>query len=517
MSLQSYLFKDFSGGLNTREGSFALSVNEAEDLMNVVITEKGSIRQREGKTRFDASGFPVGKRAEHLRNWYFGSTKILFASIDGDIYSFSVAGAGTLRVDGTAGSVWNLEQMQDSAGLNRMWAANGVDTPRRIAEDLTVVSWVDSVGTNNLTTSVNMLRVWRNRMVIVSSAEPQRLRFSAIANPESFTDADFLDVRSSDDDLDPITWMEIAEDNLFIFKKNSVWIMVTGPPNPVVERLGTPGAEDRFQSCESEGRCYFFHRSGVWSTAGDSPRMETEKIESYLQANLNYAQLSKVRMTATRSRRIYCAVPTSTSIENNRVIEVDPFINRIQAENAEAISIEPQRLPPAVLHDFPCSSLCIFRAANEDEIVAGDAADDEIHRLFVGSNDDGVAIDARWKSSWLSLVPEEPLERLRRVSVLMSGDAVIDIYRDFFAGTYFSKVLSIPPIADSLWDGGQWDGGVWDESATAGLVRSRPESRARYHQFQIRNNQLDKSFTIQSIEMVVRGAKERSGGISSPT
>lgn len=467
--------------------------------MNVVLTERGALEQRAGKTRFDTSGAPASP-PNHIRNWYpTSSTRRIILSVNGDIYSCTTAGAFSLLFDGTAATTWCFEQGQDGSNVEMLWALNGVNNPKKISTAGAVSDWANSPPNGT------MLRMWRNRMCIAGVAGfPQRLYYSDIGNPESPAatyGTNFIDIKTTDDDLDPITWLEVIGDRLLVFKKQSVW-MVYDSNSFANERLGGPGCEDRFMSCVSEGRCYYFHRSGVWSvTADSSPEFESEAIEDFITSNLNYANISKVRLAASRDRRVFVSLPFGSATENSRVLELVPYLRRSRREGSRASN------GAWTVHDYNCSALCTFRPVNQDVLMGGDTASG-LMQLFNGTNDNGAAIKAWWKFGWRAIAAEEPYERVRRVNVELSGRVVASVFVDFSPGSKYSQLLETSADADPLWDGGQWDGGQWDAVETVQLKRMRPESRGRYHAVEFRNEVKDKSFKVLRAELVIRGGKE---------
>lgn len=501
MGLQRVPLSDFSGGLNTKDGPFNLEPNEAQDLLNVILTERGALAQRDGKTRFDTSGAPAATPIQHMRNWYpIGVDRRLICSINGTIYSCSTSGALSILFAGTAGTTWSFEQGQDSAGVDYLWCINGVDTPKKISTAGAVSNWL------NTPPNGTMLRLWKNRMCIGGvTAFPQRIFYSDIANPESPSatyGTNFIDIKTTDDDLDPLTWFEVIADHLLVFKKQSVW-QVYDSNSFANQRLGSPGCENRFMSCVSEDRCYYFHRSGVWSTNGaDSPVYEAEAIENYLIENLNYTQIAKVRMAASRDRRVFVAFPLSVDTENSRLLELVPYLRRARREGARASN------GAWTMHDYNVAALATFRPVDVDVLMAADTVEG-LMQLFNGANDDGVAIDARWKFGWRAVLGEEPLERVRRVNVELSGSCTVSVFTDFQEGaSYTALLLSTGDDPDPLWDGGTWDSGIWDSVAAVQLKRIRPETRGRYHCVEFRNIELDTSFKILRAELVIRGGKE---------
>lgn len=501
MGLQRFPVSDFRGGLNTKDGPFGLESNEAQSLLNVTLTRRGVLAQRSGKTRFDFSG--ISDEAQHLRPWYFGSTRLLMASTNGDIRSVDTGGEDTLRFDGTAGTIWHFEQATDSTGADRLWALNGSNTPKKWDGATALVSdWANNPPNGT------MMRLWKNRMCISGvAATPQRLFFSDIGNPESPAatyGTNWVDIKSTDDDLDPITWIETLGNDLVVFKKQSVWVVYDSNTFQN-RRLGGPGCEGRFMTCVSDGRVYFFNRAGVWSTNGiQPPRMETAKIENFISDNLNYTHIAKVRLCASRDRRIFVAMPFTTSTVNDRLFELLPGEEFVSEDGTTDV-----REGAWTVHSYPVGALCTFRPSTQDVLVAAHSGQSRLHILFQGSDDDGDPIQSHWQGSWRPLISEEPYERIRRVNIEMAGRLQLKVYKDFEDNPAFQKVMDASSaLTDPLWDGGVWDGGIWSLASEVQLVRARPETRGRYHSIRVENNEIDKSFTIYAIELALRGGKE---------
>lgn len=483
MGLQRFPYKGYQGGINLRDGPINLESDEAQDALNKSITLRGALKDRAGKTRFDQSGFVVGGTADFLRSWYFGSSKVLMASVGGDIYSFTPGGAGTLRFDGTAGTIWAFEDGLDGSGNDQLWAMNGVDAPQK---------WDGSAGTfvawTNTPPNGTMMRLWKNRMVISGvPGFPQRIFFSDIANPESPAasyGSNWVDIKTTDDDQDPVTWMEVVGDYLLVFKRRSTWAVLE-PTTFSSRRIAGVGCESRFQSCELGGRAYFLARDGVYSTDGVNVRLESELITPFFVGEenevgvLNIGSIDKSRMAASRDRRVLLAVPEGASTSNTMLWEYTPELAR-RREDGETTA-------PWMRHSYPVSALCTFRPGNQDVLIAGTPGVG-LHQLFNGISDDGEAINAYFFGSWKALFPEEPYERIRRINVLHKGDIKVELFRNFDNDApAWSKVMTVPGDPDPDWDGGVWDGGTWDPVHETMLSRGRPEKRAQYHALKFSN------------------------------
>jgi hypothetical protein len=288
----------------------------------------------------------------------------------------------------------------------------------------------------------------------------------------------------------------VLGDNLLVFKKNSVWSVYAGPPAPALKRLGTPGCEDRFQTSTLGDRTYWWARSGVWSTEGvNAPRYESRAIENFIVDNHNFAASGKVRVCASRDRRLFVSLALVGSSQNNHLLEM-------------VTDLGEKGKGPWLRHNLRLSSLCTFRPVEKDLLMGGGSFANVVYKVFEGVTDDGVAISSFWWSSWKSLFGEEPLERLRRVNLQMDGTAEVAIYKDFEEVPSFVASLTTPGGLDAGWDGGTWDGGLWESAGSAGFMRTRPETLARYHAIRVSNEDLTRPMDVFAIEWRVRGAKE---------
>lgn len=504
VGLQRFPLSDFRGGLNTRDGPFALDPNEAQSLMNVTLTRRGILDQRQGKTRFDTSGFPAvaGNRADHMRVFYLSNgTKLLMCSIDGDVWSSTNGGALTLRFNGTAGTVWCFEQLPNVSNADRLWMVNGVDAPQQWDGAAASTSAWTTTGTSVVTANPSMLRVYRNRLVMntLVAGTGRKLWYTDIGDPSIIGANSFIDIRGPEDDLEDITWLEVIGDYLIVFKRRSTWV-INDATLASSRRLGAPGCAGRFMSSVLDDRAYFLDRVGVYSTNGvQAPRYESSKVEPTIR-NMNYAALDKCRLFSARDRRLFVSFPFGSATANSRVMEFIPDLRAAEERNEGAWT----------QHDLTVASACTYRPNNSDALIAGDSSSAKLHTIFSGTNDDGVAIDAHWLSAWRGFITEEPKERLRRLNIEMTGRVQVDVYRDLNLVSKFSKVIEVPVDPNDAWDGTLgWDELLtWDPGPTTDFKRVRPESHGRYHAVRIGNNVLDKTFSIYALEAALRGGKE---------
>lgn len=516
MPLQRVPLNNFRGGLNTRDSPFELQPNESPDLLNVTITDLvGALTVRAGKARFDTANMPAHK-ADHLQQVVLGaSTRWLMCSINGSVYSCDVGGALTLRHAGTAGTVWSFVQCIDASGVDQVWMQNGVDTPQKW--DGAAASTSDWLATTGSLANSGVLRVWRNRLTVAGApsdpATSHILYLSPFGDPEATTAAyDFIEFRGPDDEEAAITELNVLADRLYVFNNRSVWV-AADPSTLANRRLGQPGCSSRFQSDVCENKLYWFNEQGVWSTGGVAIEYESGSVNSYFPANLTMAHIDKVRLVATRDAypRVMLALPVASSSTNNVLMELVPHINFRRIGGRRYLL-----LPAFMLHTLACQSLGCFKVGGVWGLYAGAGDANKLHRLFAPgtTTDDGVTFDARWQSAWLAIQGEEPFERIRRLNVELSGDAIVDVFKDFAVAPDFSATLPDPATStDNTWDNAPhtWDEpGQWDAPSTYRFARLRPESRGRFHSVRFRSLPGGVPFLINVAELAIRGGKEHT-------
>lgn len=433
---------------------------------------------------------------DHARPWYSGAKRRLMISQNGAIRSLDTSIITTL-FEGTAGTVWSFEQMEYNPGAgykDSIWAMNGTDAAKKW-DGTTFANWAGKPPKGN------MLRVWKNRMIVSGvAAFPQRVFFSEIANPELPEDEtnggygnNWIDIRTSEDDLDPVIWMEVLDDVLIIFKKKSV-NAIYDPTTFSFQRIANVGAEGRFQSCVVDDRAYFLNRSGIYSvTAQGALRYESLNIEPVFKGtgpvglaavDLNLLATSG-RMCSLPNGRIYAAVTPKGSLANRWLLEGYPRLRGASDRN--------ESRTPWVKHSFAkrcIKCLCTYRAKDEevDKVISGltneAGTEPELAYLFESVRDGLEPITWQWRSGFKSLVSEEPIERVRRVNLLMKGKLIARMVVD-----------GVEKEAKTL------------EAGNEERKYFRPESRGRYHALDLRESGQVPTSVFKG-ELVLRGGKE---------
>ena len=509
MPLQRVPINNFRGGLNTRDGPFDLQPNESPDLQNVTVSDLvGQLRVRKGKLQFD-NGSMVG-HADHMQQIVLSQTiRWIMLSVAGTIKACSMSGVVQTLFTGSPNSVWCFAQYPDVAGVDRVWMMNGVDPPQKWDGVAAATSaWAGTIPAGNL------CKVFQNRMFIIGvAATPQRAYFSPYGDPEATTGAyGFIDMRGPEDELDSFIDMGELGTRLYLFKRESVWIM-NDSATMANRRLGRPGVSGRFMLTEMNAKLYWFNEQGLWSTAGVAIAYESGSINSWFPSNLNYSALTTARLISTRDsyQRMFLSVAIGQSTVPNVIVEYVPNINFRRIGGRRYLL-----LPAFFIHTMGIQGWANVNTTGQAVWqVVGSASDTaKLYSIFNGPTDDGAAISGYWKSSWMSIQGEEPKERIRRCNVELYGDCIVDIFTDFNKYADFTQVLPNPfeSQADITWDNPPhvWDdGGTWNPAGGEyRFARVRPESRGRFHQIQFRTLPGGTPFYINVAEFAVRGGKE---------
>jgi hypothetical protein len=303
MSLESFRLNEFSGGMNDLDPAYKMGPNECTWNSHDLELQGGAgvIGSRRGVSIFPTSAaLPssgvFGARISNLKTYrrFGGPGDLLIMSNDlGAIYRCdpnSVAGTLTIVLAPAATAEYDFIQAQDSGTQEYVWCLNGFSTPQKFNVDTSVLSAWGGTPPNGKTA-----RVWKNRMVVTGvAAQPQRLYYSTIANPESWPVNNFIDIKSTDDEQEPITAIEVVEENLLVFKEKSVWL-VFDPVSFENRRIGDVGCVGRLavarSVASSDERVYWVSRTGVYSTDGDKVQYESRMIEPRFQdASVGWTQ-----------------------------------------------------------------------------------------------------------------------------------------------------------------------------------------------------------------------------------
>lgn len=132
---------------------------------------------------------------------------------------------------------------------------------------------------------------WKTMMII---GQGSRIRWSGLANPDSWPGNNFIDIKTLDDESDNIVGLEVLGENLLVFKKRSTW-MIFDPVSFENRRLYSVGIINRRASTRVNDRVYWLSHDGVFSTDGGDIKAESGKLGNFNttpNGDLAYPQIS---------------------------------------------------------------------------------------------------------------------------------------------------------------------------------------------------------------------------------
>lgn len=403
MSYTPVSFGNFGGGLNLRDKEDAVSETEAIDDLNVVFTDRGSVKQRDGYTALTGSG--LTNAVESIEPFYTTSgTKQVLCGCGTRLEAVNTSGTVVASATGlTSGGIWDFARF-GSPGNEVAYAANANDTIRKWSGS----AW-SAPASMPKAGSIAVLAVDQgNRLVAgrfavtnggpdgsASSSNPSRVYLSDPGDPETWGTNNYIDFTPGDGEniMAVYAWREL----LFVFKETKFFVIFgtttdsTGQPifNYRTVDTGVGLASTRAITGAADA-VYFMSRRGVYRTSGNAPELVSGPIDPiwlggassyYTGGVIAHANITNCAM-GTVNQRVYLGFPTSSA--NNRTLVYDTNYDWW------------------TLWDTPAACINSFRVGDAEELVFGDASGSKkiMRHSSSYTNDNGSAITSRWRSGW---------------------------------------------------------------------------------------------------------------------
>lgn len=271
-----------------------------------------------------------------------GGTKIIIVCRNGSSNAqlYSWAGSGSFGAIGSA-NLTKDAQMNFVQAANYLFGFNG-------AEVVDIASDGTTVTRNRSSVPKGSFGFWYHNFLFVGgvTGNPNRLYFSNLGDPTTFSGTDFIDINANDGDS--LTGLAGLYDKLIIFKNNSIWAItgfssstfVTDVPkgvstNNLNNGYGTPS----HRSIVTVGKeIYYLSFLGgiphfraltlsLYGTLVDGG-LQSLDIETTLKG-INLAKLSKCA-GAYDGKYLRWAVPNTSSTTNNLVLVFEPTKSMIK-------------------------------------------------------------------------------------------------------------------------------------------------------------------------------------------
>lgn len=517
MNLESLRIEDFAGGMNDIDLGIKFKPNECtwDGTSNVELKGRGQVASRRGLAFFPTTGAlpattTATNRITNMKTYRYpgGPGDLLIMSNGGGgIYIMNPnAVAGTLTTVLAAGVVpeWEFIQAQDSGTTEYVWCLNGLTAPQKFNAATSVLSAWAGTPPNG-----TFHRVWKGMMIISGvSGQPQRIYFSTIGNPESWPVNNFIDIKSTDDETDAVTALEVIGEYLLVFKEKSVWLVFDSVSfdNRRIADVGCVGRGAVARSVnEKTERVYWVSRDGVYSTDGDEIQYESKLIERrFKDLNLTWGRtltgfgyLTRLCMLHDGKLFLYNWLGIGW-LNFNTILYLDTRFTRDDGQHpwfrhsSTMSGISAMTGVFSRLHDVNQAESNYTIGVFDLNNVAGGAQtwadvlrDDRTMDSLVTLNDTGIV--GTYESGFIELYASiETMERVRRLNISGdSGSVNIRLQGDGGTITYSSPTVSL--------------------STLSRFVRFRPEVRGRF--FQILLDMVN-GCRISQVELVYRGGKE---------
>jgi hypothetical protein len=391
-------FPGFGGGINLRDQPNQVDPTQAIDLLNVVFTERGALKGRDGYAKFTSSAGT--NRYDSLTAYYTtAATTQLVAGAGNRLEGISTAGAVVASTTLPTASPHFFARYGDPAN-QLIYAANGTDQLRTWnGAAFATPAWTGTAPTGKFVAVTS----WDNRLVNARRAgttlgdNPSTVRFSDPGVPNTWQANNFVDLTPGDGEQIQamVSWFSY----LFVFKESKFFVLNgTGGSTagtPVWQFRGVDNkaglVSPRAIAVGRDG-VYFLTRTGVYKTTGSNPELVSPLLDPlfygvtpdfYTGGVLNQTQITQAAMTFHREQ-IYLAFPSGASTTNNRLLVLDP------------------RFGWWTLYDIPAAAMTPFTVTSQPDLIFAYAAGtNDLGRHGIGQvTDAGATINAYWKSGW---------------------------------------------------------------------------------------------------------------------
>jgi hypothetical protein len=421
-------FRSFGGGLNLRDKADVVEESQAIDCLNVLFTERGSVRSRDGYGTF-ASGLTnaVDTIAPFYRS---GATAQLLAGCGTRIEALDNAGAVVASNTGLTTGTWSFARFGDP-NQERTYAGQGDNLLQR----WTGAAW--SAVASSPKAGALAVEAVSNRLVAgrfngtaggptggALTSSPSHVYFSNAGDPETWGTNNYIQVTPGDGEKVQaiVAWREFV----FIFKETKFAVVygedTDGAGQPVFRyRMVDAGiglASPRAVAIAEEG-VYFMDRKGVYRTDGGEPQRVSSLIDPvwglgsaedfYLGGVIAHSAITNCAM-AVHDRKIYLSFPTSSTAD--RTLVYDP------------------RYEWWSIYDLPAACLTSFRpSTGQAELFFGHSNGVARHSPSY-ADDAGTDITSRWRSGWFDYGLSDQ-KTIRESKVWGKGATYLAISNDF--------------------------------------------------------------------------------------
>ena len=495
---------DFSGGLNSNDPEFLVADNQAIDLQNVNLLDRGFMK-RYGNTAFNSSAM-VGASTAVVGMGYikFTSTVEFLNAVAGTKFFTSSALSGTmadatgvLTITAGATNYWTPVIYNDL----QIWFGGAPNAPFKYS------------GTGNAAAlggsppSAKTAFVANNRIFAISTAAaPSIIQWNILGNPEDWTgtgSGSQLVMKNDGEEL--LFGVPLNSDAAILFKNSSTHLMpLTISPFPVYTLQTKVGSAGRYSWVMVDGTIYFITPSLRMKSTTDGVNFKDypSSVDN-LWDSVNSTRIANITGIYYPSLyQIHWFVSTGSSTTNNICIIWD-------------IKNQAWLYHPT---GFKANVSCLVQ---NRRLFTGHYNGKMFEQDILGAYTDAsettpFAIDAYWQTKWMRLSTVAGIIVPKWIDVVALSETVGNLTISY--GFNFSndqKTSSVSLVSGgSMWDVSSWDVALWG-GATSIRRRLFTKGHGENVSVKLRNNTASQGFTIQAMSM--RISTDKPGRVVNTT
>ncbi|MFW6288028.1 MAG: hypothetical protein ACOC2J_04685 [bacterium] len=488
-----FRINDFSGGLNEIGNQVEIGDNQTPSCQNCVFDEMGALVKRKGyksilDTEIDADKID-GIYLFHKKD----GARYMIVAAEGSLYEVDESDGTTsiLEYDG-GGDVDDLNDTSEVSFTtwgNTCYISTGHDDLLEFDGDV-VKTNSDAPRGTLITNHQNIIFISGNKN------NPSELYYSELGTGDF---SDYSTIKVSTDDGDHINNIIKQQNNLVIFKTNSIHALYGSSEFNFELREVQPnvGTISPRSVVNIMNRLFFLYRDGVYVFDGTSIKMVSEMITPSIKKIVNPQETA----AAWDSQRYYLAYSDRSGEENSKVL-----VYNLLHESWTRFT----NVPAAMFNNYDGSQ---DGSVNMGELYFGSSKSGQIYEMGEGKSDDGDDIDLRYKTKYFNFQSPETVKTFRNIWVdilLMSGemDVVCNIDRRQSRSFTFSGDVYGD---ENLW-GADWGDLIWYEHKQSNLGSPfRGNSFGRTVQFNIKEKS-DENFKFYGLSLNMRPRRKRFRG-----
>lgn len=487
---------DFSGGRNSHDPEFLVKLNQAVDLQNINLLERG-FRKRYGNTAFNSSamvdattaisgmGYIKFNSGSEFLNAVAGTKFFTSASLIGTMSDAT----GALTITSDQNNIWTPVIFNDL----QIWFGGAPDAPFKYSGS------GNAVALGGTPPSARTAFVAANRIFAIStSANPSIIQWPILSNPEDWTGTGSGSQQVSKNDGEELLFgVPVDADTAILFKNSSTYLMpLTKAPFPVYTLQSKIGAAGRYSWVFVNGTIYFITPTRRMKATSDGVNfVEFPEYVDDLWDSINTTRIQYIRgIYYEQLGQIHWYVSTGSSTTNNVCIIWDIM--------RKAWLYHPT--------GFKANTACLVqnRRLFTGHYNGKMFEQNKIATYTDASESSPFAIDAYWQTPSLRLSTVDGIIYPYWIDLSALSETVGNMTISYgFNFTTDQKNGAVSLVAPgSQWDVDLWDVGMWGGQTS---IRRRIFTKGRGDNFniKIRNNSASQGFTVQALSSRVGSDK----------